>query len=469
MKTLKTNIICEFKKNFKKNFQSKIVQNKKNYFLISAIAILLLVMLLVAANKVWMVSQKNNTSKKLETDVSVSSFDSLKLSTKKSNKDNSSSKYINIKYYLGRGNNSLLNYRKIKREDCPYKLKNPICSNYIFDGWYTDPNFKNKTDRITANMNNNITLYAKWTQLVNNKENVENFPYKSSIYDDSSKKWLKYCDYSFLDLNIPGMPSTRGDDFLNKYIFSKTQTPQGICITEDYILITSYAQEKNTEGALFVFDKNTQEYLVTLGMDPKSHLGGIAYDGENVWVCNSHMMTIERISYDFIKLMATQNRGKTIDASQVVDCYKVVNVPSSITYHSGRLWIVTHNIFFKAKLVAYHYTGDKLLNLSEFSIPSKAQGISFLDSGRVCLSTSYGRTASSHLKVYKSVPIMAAEPNSPEIDIEMPPGSESIDADEKDNVYVLFESASKKYIDGTDGYGQSLCPIDKILKVKIEN
>lgn len=48
-----------------------------------------------------------------------------------------------------------------------------------------------------------------------------------------------------------------------------------------------------------VFDREDGEYLVTLGMDANSHLGGIAFDGENVWVCNSYDTTVERISYDF--------------------------------------------------------------------------------------------------------------------------------------------------------------------------
>lgn len=37
-----------------------------------------------------------------------------------------------------------------------------------------------------------------------------------------------------------------------------------------------------------VFDRETGEYMVTLGMDENSHLGGIAFDGDNVWVCNSY-------------------------------------------------------------------------------------------------------------------------------------------------------------------------------------
>ena len=48
------------------------------------------------------------------------------------------------------------------------------------------------------------------------------------------------------------------------------------------MLITSYSDDKGSLGELMVFDREDGEYLVTLGMDANSHLGGIAFDGENV-------------------------------------------------------------------------------------------------------------------------------------------------------------------------------------------
>ena len=49
---------------------------------------------------------------------------------------------------------------------------------------------------------------------------------------------------------------------------------------------------------------------------------------------------------------------------------------------------------------------------------------------------------------------------------EMPPCSEEI-AIADDNVYVLFESASLRYFEGTDGKGNSSSPIDKVLEVTV--
>ena len=42
---------------------------------------------------------------------------------------------------------------------------------------------------------------------------------------------------------------------------------RGICITDEYVLITSYSDDKGSLGELMVFDREDGEYLVTLGMD----------------------------------------------------------------------------------------------------------------------------------------------------------------------------------------------------------
>ena len=144
---------------------------------------------------------------------------------------------------------------------------------------------------------------SSFSTTIDNTYNVMNYAYASG---DSGMRnntvLLKDLDFSFCEeINIPGMPDTKEDDFLNQYIFSEAQCPQGICFTDEFVLITSYSSEDDCMGELMVLDRETGEYMVTLGMDENSHLGGIAFDGDNVWVCNSNEKTIERISYDFIQ------------------------------------------------------------------------------------------------------------------------------------------------------------------------
>ena len=107
---------------------------------------------------------------------------------------------------------------------------------------------------------------------------------------------------------------------------------------------------------------------------------------------------MERISYDFIELMAYQNTGDVVEARDVVDEFPVKNTPSCITWYGGRLWIATHTLLVNSRMVAYYLDKktDKLIALSDYKIPQKVQGVTFDDSGNVNLSTSYGRNQSSY-------------------------------------------------------------------------
>lgn len=310
-------------------------------------------------------------------------------------------------------------------------------------------------DTPEENMSSGVS-FAVNTKEIDNYANVLNYNYilKSGEKSGVTYSVLKDMDFSFAE-----------------YEFDLAQYPQGICFTDEYLFITSYSSEAECLGELKIFDKEDGEYLLTLCMDEDSHLGGITYDGENVWVCNSANMTIERISYDFICLLAEQNKGEVLNICHLVDEYSVENVPSSITFYNGRLWIATHNVLFPSNLVTYYYDKktDSVKSLSEYTIPPQVQGITFGEDEKVYLSTSYGRQKSSYLLVYKSIfRLINSSTNFCEV-IEMPPCSEGIVIN-NNNLYVLFESANETYLKGSDGNGSSISPLDKILIINnIEN
>ena len=230
-----------------------------------------------------------------------------------------------IYYNLGGAANNINNYGYITPKQKFMGLREPHKYGYKFDGWYLDEHFSKKADVLTYEKANGYVVYAKWVRTINNEYSVEHYNYRSN--KKAHTLALNDCDYDFIDeIDIPGMPETKENDFLNNYIFSEAQCPQGICITDEYVLITSYSDDKGSLGELMVFDREDGEYLVTLGMDANSHLGGIAFDGENVWVCNSYDTTVERISYDFLSLMATANSKQVIDATGVVDVLKIYSL-----------------------------------------------------------------------------------------------------------------------------------------------
>ena len=113
----------------------------------------------------------------------------------------------------------------------------------------------------------------------------------------------------------------------------------------------------------------------------------------------------------------------------------------------------------------YKITEDGLKIDESYRIPEKVQGVAFDKNGMVYISTSYGRTKSSYLKVYTSLKAMDDAPLYPMLKVEMPPCSEEIVL-ENDRIFVLFESAAEKYFEGTDGKGTSISPIENVLAIR---
>ena len=252
-------------------------------------------------------------------------------------------------------------------------------------------------------------------------------------------------------------------------LFEDDEYPQGLCITDEFILISSYSDSKDKLGELKVFDRVSGEFLISLCVDENSHLGGVAYDGEYVWICNSNEMALERISYAYIKQLVYDNLGKKIDVRNQVDMYRVKNKPSSVACYGGYILVSSHSILTPGNMIGYIYNQekDKIEAKIYFEIPPKVQGVTFTERGEVIVSISYGRKSSSYVKKYHSLLTMSKDINNYKECIELPPCSEGIFFYD-DNLYILFESAAKKYLEGTDGRGESLSPLDKILMIRME-
>lgn len=355
-------------------------------------------------------------------------------------------------------------------EELPLSLPIPTKEGYNFAGWYTDNNYRNRVCDITVDNCGSYALFAKWTREIDSNASVQRYSYSTTSTVSKNVKKLSECCYGFVDdIDIPGMPSTRETDYQDNLITTEAQCPQGICMTEDYCFITAYcSDDKENLGSLYVFDRHTGEYLVTLGMKKNSHLGGLTFDGRNLWICHSDTRTLECISYSYIRQVASQKPKIFVDCTGMFQEYRVANMPSCITYHDGLLWVATHNSYFESIMISYQYLDGKLVEQQRYEIPEKVQGIAFDEADHIYLSTSYGRTSSSYLKVYESVDVLDGNTENYRVKVEMPPCSEEINYADG-TLYILFESASEKYFEGTDGKGTSICPIDKILSVNVDS
>ncbi len=404
----------------------------------------------------------------MERPLSPSVYDSSILDA--ANNLNSSIPVYHIIYNLNLGENHYLNPSVYYEQLLPMKLMPPKREGYNFAGWYTDSSYKHPLTGIEDCQNGNLILYAKWTKKISGTMNIQLYSYGAGSLTRSPEKKLSNMNYRILeDLDIPGMPGTRFEDYINNKLFSVDQCPQGLCVTEEHILVTSYSTGNHENyGSLYVFDRRTGAYLVTLSMKKGSHLGGICYDGENLWICHSNYRTIERLDYALVKEIARHQPGRTVELTQKHEEYRVSNSPSCITFFSGKLWIATHTRFFKSIMKSYRYSGGALEECEEFAIPDKVQGVAFDEDGHVYLSTSFGRDKSSYIKVYRSAYDLSKRPEKPAECVEMPPCSEEL-AIAGDELLVLFESGAQKYMEGTDGKGKALAPLDHMVAIQLDS
>ena len=374
----------------------------------------------------------------------------------------------NITYEMNRGTNSILNPTELTLEtSLPVQLQVPYKKGYNFSGWYADETYGEKVEQLEEQKD--IILYAKWTLNIDSRKNISTYPYESEGKKDTL--CLKDVPYSlFYQIETPGNPKTRWMDYQNHYIDSDNQCPQGLCLTEDYVIISTYSagEDSQTQGALIFYDRITGEHVKSFGMENESHLGGIAYDGENLWICHSNTKEVERISYEFLQHLIRLSKQNFIDISKCFTRYPVKNIPSCIAYEDGKLYVATHKIFTGSRMYTYTYDSKKdcLLAGEKYFIPAKVQGVTFDQEGRIYLSTSYGRTKSSYLYIYDSLEELKQFFSAPCLSVEMPPGSEEI-VRAGDELYVLFETACYKYYEGTDGNGTCDYPIDKIVIINL--
>lgn len=374
-----------------------------------------------------------------------------------------------IQYELNGGVNSFKNPSSYRAADLPLQLDVPTRTGYNFAGWHTDSHFQNKITAIGEGQVGNLVLYARWTKKIDDAKNIDLYSYHMDSKIRRGFRTLKECNYQVLDgVSIPGMPSTREEDIRQNRILDENQCPQGLCITKDFILVTAYSVSLDALGALYLFDRDSGEYLATIGMKKNSHLGGVAYDGRNIWICHSDDNTLERIPYAALRETVREKPQQLIDFSNSIEAFHIENRPSCITFHDGKLWVATQRTFVRSIVVSYRFDGDTLKKMDEYSIPARVQGIAFREGGRVYLSTSLGRMKSSYLKVYASIEKMDKNPNKPMKKVEMPPCSEEVDIYGK-YIYVLFESAGQKYFEGTDGKGSSVSPLEKVIRIRLSS
>ena len=265
---------------------------------------------------------------------------------------------------------------------------------------------------------------------------------------------------------IPGLENT-------SFAVSATDqmVPQGICIAQEYMLITAYDKEGEENSVIYVLsdqDGSDRKLLTTIVLPDQNHVGGITYDGKRVWIAKSTTRKCSVIDYDIIQKAAESGENSYVleQYTQNVECGAVA---SFIAYHDNRIWVGTYSNRSSGMGTLRSYDvveGEQLelLKREQITIPGFANGVSFMkNEGNtyMAVSTSKGRYFHSEVCFYQVAKDIGSDRNLfyNYGSCKFPPMAEEFVCD-GENTYFLFESSATCY--STGKYNKCSYPVDRI-------
>lgn len=282
---------------------------------------------------------------------------------------------------------------------------------------------------------------------------------------------------------IPGLTATETLVFGEKGNSSicTAMTPQGLAVTENYILVSAYCFSKTHNSVIYVIDKKSHEFVKEIVLRNKSHVGGLAYDPihHNIWIAGMSrgIPQVNAITLKQLEDYSFQEENLPITYSQSYDLYAIAR-SSFLTYHDKSLYVGYFTENTASILEEYTITDDGTLvtqdvsnlldksdSITPIALPSdmrviteQAQGVAFYKD-KILFSHSYGIFPSS-LQVFNNSLQKLLEEDAAIQNIRFPEKLEQIYVD-GDDLYVLFESAAYGY------RASSLFRIDRILKLNL--
>ena len=288
-------------------------------------------------------------------------------------------------------------------------------------------------------------------------------------------KRVAYGDYTEYPCEVPGLE----DDFV----------PQGICFVENMgmFAISGYMPE-DADGneqfsRIYFVNPETKESKMFIIDSFTGHAGGIACDGNDLWISSGGSASSNGKIYHFTLDMFTGENGSSVN----YDGYFSVPVKGSVLYCDGeKLWVTEfyNNDKDSNKVNDDHHYGsnhawscgydlpievdysakEKLTPDVVLSVPDRVQGMAITDDGEVVFSTSYGRRNDSKMYVFESytewdtntvnvfdtdVTLYVSKKKNRVISFKMPTLMEGIDY-HNGSLYIIFESGAEAYADAKE-------------------
>ena len=343
--------------------------------------------------------------------------------------------------------------------------------------------------KIQATVKNNIiilddTTNIKSFQLYENKIDMtdECDTYLKNISHKSATNIISLCSWnsSFL---IPGSYLTKIKNNSSNKMFT-----QGICrLNTDegsFILTGAYDRSKSINSVIYIekIINNSPKYIKTIILPDKTHCGGLAFDGTNLWICsNNHY--IKGIKYNSIKNELESNKKFIYidyDFSSIDLGFNI----NYLTYSKNMLWAGQCNNN-SPKMYGFTISNKNkacpiLTKSQAMFVPDYTEGVAIHSDGTTFFTTSHTDSTKTGEKRYMSSKLIIYSPSwkSPKYNNELklnviarnnrinsyflPPMSEEIclTSPSGTGIYITFESICK-------GNSDPLFKSDRVLRFKI--
>lgn len=288
--------------------------------------------------------------------------------------------------------------------------------------------------------------------------------FQSSPAYKTYKKMQSYMKYA-KSFAIPGMKNTNVAGFA-----CTSMVPQGICMAESYLLISAYDYKGTDYSVIYVVNKSAKTYVTTIVLPSKAKVGGLAYDGTNIWV--SKGSSVACFPYSVVTAAATGGTKFTELANYTSVC-KVDTTAGFLGYYDGILWVGKTVNTAKSLMYGYNVSNTSTLPVLKqtytMTVPSKTQGITFKKDGTLILSRSYrtNKSKEGYISKIKTFSPSYGSPdssgkikkNSAKKTTTMPPMVEGV-ARYGSYIYAVFSSSY---------YKSCKYPVDRVIALKTSN
>lgn len=247
--------------------------------------------------------------------------------------------------------------------------------------------------------------------------------------------------------------------------------PQGLCLTDEYLLISAYCHDHKHNSVIYVLNRRTHKYIKTIVLEGKPHAGSIAWDAKyrHVWVTTG---STNKASASYLRI-------------RDIDKYDFKKTGKALPYaYTARLTELTRNSFmtcFDNSLYAGTFTLDEpTMRLQQFDFVSaghlangkvsaeiagsmiigqQCQGIAMNDQ-YVFLTFSYGPYIPSTLCVYRKNQTRFLKSDAIRTFI-LPPCLEQPWV-EDDTLYLMWESAARCF------RNEQITHIDRVISLNVK-